>query len=163
MDKKDMKIIKGAGKSNIYLIWDDKISLLQIKDDVIIVDTKWVHQLKKLAIHHRQKSNGKWDAIATLLCSDGHRHNIQIGKIICDLESGKVAELKKGMIYPYDGEECHHKLNRIDNRAEALESLTKEEHKKRHMRAYGGNKKSHANIKININIESIQIEIGDQL
>ncbi|MFG6342990.1 MAG: hypothetical protein K1W35_04190 [Lachnospiraceae bacterium] len=142
--------IKGAGRNNIYYRINDEITLLNRKGVAFIVDTKWVYELKNLAVIHRIKPNGKLDACCYLMGTDDKMHKISLGKISSDLEAGKVKDLHKGMIYPYDGEECHHKYARIDNRACAVLSLTKEEHTKVHMNEYGGNRKSHHFLELKI-------------
>lgn len=143
--------IKGAGRKNTYFILNDEITLLNRNDKVaFIVDTKWVTELKNLSITHRIKLNGKLDACCDLMGTDDKMHKISLGKIVADLETGKVRDLYKGMVYPYDGEECHHKNARIDNRACAVLSLTKEEHKKIHMNEYGGSGKSHHFLELKI-------------
>lgn len=148
---KAMNKIKGANRNNKYYIVNDEITLLCLNNKVVvIVDTKWVPELKNLKVNYRYKYNGNLDAYCRLQCKDNQQHYISLGKISYDLETGKVANLSKFTIYPYDGEECHHKNARIDNRACAVLSLTKEEHKKIHMNEYGGSGKSHHFLELKI-------------
>lgn len=143
--------IKGANRNNKYYVINDEITLLCLNNKVVvIVDTKWVSELKNLSITYRQKPNGKLDACCDLMGTDNKMHRVHIGKIVSDLEAGKIKDLYKDMVYPYDGEECHHKNARIDNRACAVLSLTKEEHKKIHMNEYGGSGKSHHFLELKI-------------
>lgn len=151
---KALKVIQGKGRNNIYLVLNEEISLLILNYTIlVIVDTKWVDELKNISINYRYKSNGNLDAYCKMLCSDNKQHYIPIGKIVADLASGKVSHLDNTESYNYDLEECHHKYARIDNRTMAVESLTKEEHKKRHTNDFGGNAKSHHTLKLTTEVD----------
>lgn len=155
------ELVKGAGKRNVYCKISENNALMILREDrILLIDAKYVEELSRIPVYY---TTSRWTTnyYCVLKCKGGAGQTVKvkkvsIGKIVCDLRDGIVKGLHKGMEYPYDGRDCHHKYDRLNNRDTALESLTKSEHRKRHMNCYGNTMKSHNKALIRISREDFE-------